>query len=223
MLDLTLHRFQQSRPRFHPIMAHVHEMKYFRAREKILNNLTTEEQLIFKDNERFLMEHGGYERTIWLRVYQAHNFFNDNILTSCGLGIYHTGIYVPDFLDDTRMPEITFGPTGIFSHDCNRLDNGYTHTLIKEIPMGTITIGRTEIATRLEDLREIFAPGTYKLVGKNCHTFCKAFLMALDISKDLPAHYTRAGRWTNGPHSWLSAVSDLWTIPEQENIRMICL
>lgn len=86
----------------------------------------------------------------------------------------------------------TFCESGIVSHRPKACGGGATFR--EELTLGAFNGSAADVHRVVRTMREIWSPGSYVVVGKNCNDFSAAFCAALGAG-ELPSWINRAATW----------------------------
>mmetsp|Transcript_16088 Transcript_16088/g.18215 ORF Transcript_16088/g.18215 Transcript_16088/m.18215 type:complete len:139 (-) Transcript_16088:138-554(-) len=117
-----------------------------------------------------------------INIYKI-NFKHSGVLSSIGLGAYHTGMQV-------GSREYAFSNAGILYHKPGQVSEECTFHDTFELG----ELRQQDVNGAINKLRKEFTPGSYDLVKKNCNHFTEALADALFIGVKVPSYINRAAR-----------------------------
>ena len=110
----------------------------------------------------------GWDKYVRVHIYTIDNAFNNWVLYPLSIPVVHVGIHIEGF------EEFTFNRQGIIEHRVGGAEQAGARIWTNTARIGEITISKAEILSRIDNLRDRFAPGTYRLLSHNCVTFVSA-------------------------------------------------
>lgn len=116
---------------------------------------------------------------VFLHVYDLHP-----LTRLAGLSIFHVGVEV-------HGCEVSYGASGLHWGHPGCMGPGHREVL----PLGPTRLTKQEVVRLGALLSKDWSGSSYKLLSKNCQTFCLEFCRSLGVPKVVPAEYVRFAHW----------------------------